>query len=222
MREEEEGLLLLFGGQMLRFDADVFRALWSDTTEKPWVLDVIRSLKKCWEDFTNDFPLYNTIHNVPRRLVELEDFLQTGSMNSETKNPKLPNIILTPLVVIVHLVQYLKYLDMTGSGEAIRPSPNTGTVGFCTGLLSAFTVALSNDRAEVREYGATAVRLAMLIGGIVDAQNLLNEDVAGTPKALATAWSTEKQNKGLMSAIQRYPGVRTISTTPLSQRFLSR
>ncbi|RYP36916.1 hypothetical protein DL767_003164 [Monosporascus sp. MG133] len=208
MGDEGEGLLLLFGGQALRFDTDAFKVLRTNvfnTTEQPWIFEAIRSLPGCWKDFTKEFPIYNIIEDAPQRLVELEQWFRTGSMQPEEKDHKLPNIILTPLVVIVHLVEYMKYLDMVESpdGEAAQPRPSTGTLGFCTGLLSAFAVALSKNRSEAREYGATAVRLAMLIGGVVDAQGFL--DAAGPAKALATACNTHKRNSELTSVLQQYP-----------------
>lgn len=46
------------------------------------------------------------------------------------------------------------------------------TLGFCFGLLGALSVASASNRQDFQKYGATAVRLAMLIGALVDAREV--------------------------------------------------
>ncbi|KAI1314091.1 hypothetical protein F5Y03DRAFT_402323 [Xylaria venustula] len=201
--------LLLFGGQALRFNGESFKALSTqirDANEESWIIEVVRSLPGCWEAVIEEFPQYGVIQNASQLLKELLTSFENGSMQHAQQGPTstLPNIILSPLVVITHLVEYLKYLDMKSSGRDSSNNPAwTGVLGFCTGFLSASAVALSKDSAQVRRYGATAIRLAMLIGGIVDAQGY--HDTAGPAKALATAWSTSESEDQLRNILRRYP-----------------
>jgi hypothetical protein len=72
------------------------------------------------------------------------------------------------------------------------------TVGFCTGLSSAFAVASAKNQDEFEKYGAVAVRLAMLVGALVDAQEAWNMELGyGPSKSYATAWHNPKQGQEL-------------------------
>lgn len=194
--------LLLFGSQALSFNIASFEDLWVTLQRVPdeqrWITDAVASFPDCWADFVREFPKYDVLGAQGHDLLQdMHSWFQTGSMKSaavipgpgSTKsNLKLPNIVLSPLVVITHLVEYLAYTDAAGSDEESL----LGTLGFCTGVLSAFSVALSKDRSDVRNHGSTALRLAMLIGGVVDAQEIL--DPSGPATALATAWSSSCAN----------------------------
>lgn len=192
---KDSDTLLLFGSQALSFNTDAFKELCSNlqsTSEQQWILEAIVSFPECWNAFVKQFPKYDVVERAHDLLNDMNEWFQIGSMESafmipapgSTKsNLRLPNLVLSPLVVITHLVEYMKFLDIN-PGQ----SPFLGTLGFCTGVLSAFTVAVSKDRNEVRKYGAKALRLAMLIGGMVDAQEVL--DASGPATALATAWSS--------------------------------
>ncbi len=205
-----DGHLLLFGGQALRFDADAFVQLRStvwNTPEQAWITEAITSLPGCWNDFIKAFPRYGVIDNAPRLLVDMDEWFKNGSMQLEQHGVgPIPNMILSPLVVITHLVDYMSYLDMAGFSKEAPGVPWTGALGFCTGILSAFAVALSKNRSEVRTYGAKVVRLAMLIGGVVDAQG--RADAAGPAKALATVWNSTEGGEELRRILKRYPEVR--------------
>lgn len=190
--------LLLFGSQALSFNIAAFEDLWATLQRVPdeqrWITDAVASFPDCWADFVGAFPKYDVLGAQGQDLLQdMHSWFRTGSMKgaavipgpgSTKSNLKLPNIVLSPLVVITHLVEYLTYSDATDlDGESLL-----GTLGFCTGVLSAFSVALSKDRGAVRNHGATALRLAMLIGGVVDAQEIL--DPSGPATALATAWGS--------------------------------
>jgi len=124
----------------------------------------------------------------------------------------MPNTLLTPLVVLTHLNQYWRYLEphRTRGPEAtdpqvelVRESQTTSnkfeTLGFCTGLLSAFAVASARNWAEFKQYGATAIRLAMIVGALVDAQEAWSKknkyDGDGPSKSYALAWRTTEQRE---------------------------
>jgi hypothetical protein len=223
-----DDILLVFGSQALSFSPAAFKemrsAVW-DNHEQAWILDLVASLPDCWDDFARAFPKFAVIDPGARHmLVDMHRWFREGDMPAITKiqalstggtswpDWALPNMILSPLVIISQLVECMQFLDMTtasGSGVKIK-----GTLGFCTGLLSAVAASLSKDKSQVRSYGAKAVRLAMLIGAVVDAQEIL--DAAGPARALTTAWTTDRAEEDeLHSILKQTPGV---SAFPQKQR----
>ena len=76
------------------------------------------------------------------------------------------------------------------------------TLGFCTGLLRAFAVASAKNQDEFEKYGAVAVRLAMLVGALVDAQEAWNRELGhGPSKSYATAWRNAEQGQDMRRII---------------------
>lgn len=68
-------------------------------------------------------------------------------------------LLLSPLVVISHSVEYVKYLECAhGDGQEqydnSPPCQELETLGFCTGLLSASAVASSKSQVQFEKYGA--------------------------------------------------------------------
>lgn len=193
----QDGTVLLFGPQALAYTPSMFNDLRGAVWEKAewgWLLDTISSLPDCWDAFATQFPQFK-IKTVDgkKQLQELHDSFKTGVMTAA--GAPLPNIVLSPLVVIGHLVDYIRYRQNN------RHQVN-GALGFCTGLLSAFTVALSKDKADIQKYGANAIRLAVLIGGIVDGQDSAHPD--GPSIALATAWNSTTEGE-LQRILKNHP-----------------
>lgn len=80
------------------------------------------------------------------------------------------------------------------------------------GFLSALAVSISKDEQDIERYGSTAIRLAMIIGGIVDAQEVLNSD--GSSKSLATAWNSPKAESELKAILEQFPEVSQFQNFP--------
>ena len=222
----EEDILLVFGSQALSLNPSAFEALRSsvwDTPEQAWVSEVIASLPACWDAFVKVFPKFAVVDPGGRdMLVDLPRWLRDGTRPTASNNHgrstsgesrtdwnwKLPNMILSPLVVIAQLVECVQFLDMTTASGS--PPRVKSTVGFCTGLLSAVSASLGGDKEQIQSYGATSIRLAMLIGAVVDAQEII--DAAGPARALATAWTTAQVGEDeLRSTLKQVPGVSTSS-----------
>ncbi|KAM0812271.1 hypothetical protein AB5N19_12261 [Seiridium cardinale] len=206
--------LLLFGSQALRFDADTFERLRSSIWNSPeqlWVTETVASPPDCWDEFVKEFPKFGAIESVSTLLNDMNKWFQSGVMkfDAEATNQaaKLPNIILSSLVVITHIIEYMSFLKTTETSSnqttgCVLPS---ATLGLCTGLLSSFVIALSKDRSEIRTYASKAVMFAMLIRGVVDAQERLV--ATGLATALATAWNGATAGEELESILQRHPEV---------------
>ncbi|KAL2015184.1 hypothetical protein VTK56DRAFT_6091 [Thermocarpiscus australiensis] len=213
--------LLLFGPQFLTLNADMLDELrarvWGGP-EQEWLAGAIESLPDCWDAFVTAFPGYAVVEDANQMLVAMGEWFRTGT--SITTKPgwqpdaKLPNLVLSPLVVVAHLTEYMRFLDSPEPPHRQQQQQETPPVpavlGFCTGLFSAFVAALAGaDRDAVRKHGQTAVRLAMLAGGIVDAQGVL--DASGPARAFATSWAPGKGWDALEQVLGRFPEV---SATP--------
>ncbi|KAI9879282.1 MAG: hypothetical protein M1830_009012 [Pleopsidium flavum] len=202
--------VLLFGPQALSFNEDSFRRLRSSvssTASQHWVLDTIEELPGYWDTLCKEFPKLLAVPGA-ELLQDLGDWFKTGVMGQQGTS-HLPNILLSPLVVIAQLTQYTEYLKVSDPESRDRqnlyaPSqPDTETLGFCTGILSAMVVSCSTNQTQFAEYGAIAVRLAMLIGAVVDAQDA--QDDNGESRSLATVWRSHQSALEMTGILQRFP-----------------
>ena len=213
-RSQIGNTILLFGPQALSFQEESFHRLRSflfDSPARQWVLDTITELPAHWKHFAQSS---HKLQAIPGEdlLGDLNVWFQTGKITQQCS--QLPNILLSPLVVIDQLTQYASYLRFAsgGPGEQHDPHalahPNVETLGFCTGLLSALAVSSSGNKDEFRHYGAVAIRLAMLIGAVVDAQDA--SDPHGTSQSLATVWTSAEEGEEITRMLQQFPEVYII------------
>ncbi|KAK6611194.1 hypothetical protein H4I96_02792 [Botrytis cinerea] len=186
-------VLLLFGPQALKFDAESFKKLC--IRERPhyqWVLETFATLQ--WHGKARAIEGMG----IQRRNLETSLFL------SLAEHPSLP------LVVITQLIQYWDFLivalpDLKDADELLTSiTTNAETLGLCTGMLSAFAVACSSSIKELQQYGAVAVRLAMLTGAFVDAK----EELVGLGEAAVSfSLSLNPTDSGtaLKEALRQFP-----------------
>ncbi|KAJ5519536.1 polyketide synthase [Penicillium expansum] len=209
-----EETVLLFGPQALSSEASTLNALQTKivTEERHrWIRHTVADLPSVLQSVLQHCPdLARQATWASSELQQLSSWLNTGSRVAVIDASTLPNTILTPLVVITQLIQYIEYLDL------IRSSPNdrddffpsnlqatSETLGLCTGILSALAVSSSNTRLQFETYGSVAIRLAMLIGLIVDSRDL--SEGHSPSKSMATRWQSEEQRQKLLSIIASDP-----------------
>lgn len=222
-RDQQESTVLLFGPQALSFNSqfDKLRhSLSGDAVGQHWILDVVADLPRYWAALLEQIPEIKGKVSGEKHLADLESWLRRGSLEDDRPegSEQLPNLILTPLVVLTQLTQYWRYLELNhqlkGDGAKIDlqadllarqkngDSNKVQALGFCTGLLSAFAVASAKNQDEFEKYSAVAVRLAMLAGGLVDAREEWNKELGhGPSKSYATAWRNAKQGEPEMRRI---------------------
>lgn len=208
-RNRKESTLFLFGPQALSFDRQfekVRRSLADEAGRQHWIFDAVAELPRYWDALTEKFPKIKGVVPGEKDLADLDSWLRRAAVADDRQETlsNFPNLILTPLVVLTQLTQYWRYLELNhqiiGGGARsdlhanllTRPKNEQAnevqTLGFCTGLLSAFAVASAKNQAEFEKYGAVAVRLAMLVGALVDAQEAWNRELGHSPsKSYATA-----------------------------------
>ncbi|ERF73358.1 hypothetical protein EPUS_08300 [Endocarpon pusillum Z07020] len=208
-RSSDGNTVLLFGPQALSFQEDSFhqlRSLILDHAENHWILDVVAELPTNLKTCLRVFPKLQALSGV-QQLEDLNDWFKTGKVPPASFH--LPNILLSPLVVLTQLTQYSQYLKLvhseSGNGRDLYAS-NTGkteTVGFCTGLLSALAVSSAGNQVQFQQYGAAAVRLAALIGAFVDAQDALGK--YGESTSFATVWNSSETKTEMTRILQQFP-----------------
>ena len=202
--------VLLFGPQALTSSEETLKTLRTALTESEscqWILDTISELPGRWKGLVTRFPQLQEIPG-EKLLGELRGWLETGVDDDATL--QLPNILLTPLVVLTQLTQYSRYLQLSFPSpqdlQAAFVHRNVETVGFCTGLLSAAVVSSSSNQDEFERYGAVALRLAMLIGGLVDAQDV-SDRLHGRSKSFATTWNSPAAADEMERILDCFPEV---------------
>ncbi|KAL9078107.1 MAG: hypothetical protein Q9157_002962 [Trypethelium eluteriae] len=220
---QQEPTVFLFGPQAVSFNRQ-FEQLRHSLSRKAvgqhWILDAVSELPQYWYALTERLPKIRDTVLGEECLAEMESCLRRAPLetDSEARLETLPNLVLTPLVVLTQLTQYWRYLELNhqrnrnGAKSDLQEDllarhkngevSKVQTLGFCTGLLSAFAVASSKNRNEFEKYGIVAVRLAMLVGALVDAQEAWNRELGhGVSKSYATAWRNAKQGQDMQRII---------------------
>lgn len=203
--------VLLFGPLELSFDSAAFAQIRETVVRHEdhyWILDIITELPHCWETVANDLPDLQAGPGL-KYLIDLKHAFLT-EQPLEAAFP-LPNSALIPLVIISHLTQYAALLKHgveldEGVDLFAMSKHDRETLGFCTGLLSAFAVSSTKNRKDFCKFGAAAVRLGMLIGMVVDARDANSE--LGKSRALSTAWGSIDSKQKLLDILKRFSGVR--------------
>lgn len=175
------------------------------------MLDIVSELPTHWNELAKQFPKLESIPG-ERLLNELKHWFQGDE--SEKATFRLPNVLLTPLVVLTQLAQFSRYLSYSLSGVSVQGDDlvrslaqhRFETVGLCTGLLSASAISSASDVATFRKYGAVAVRLAMVIGALVDCQDA-SDRLHGPSKSFAVAWTSPGMAKDLVRVLDKFPEV---------------
>jgi hypothetical protein len=207
-------VVLVFGPQSLTLDqaavSRLHRRLCSSASLS-WVLETLLGLQGWWAPLAKAIPgLQHLGNGGESALGGVAAWLQFGDPGHLPW--PLPNIVLTPLTVVQHLAELYEIRD--GHGRA--SSHNRGSVfgclevvGLCTGLLTASALALSSDESQLAVHGSAAIRLAMLIGAVVDAQDSRLDE-----QQRAVSFAIDWDKNGTKTSIEE--AVKTISSVSAS------
>ncbi len=206
--------VLLFGPQALAFEeyASQLRSTLLNTPGFSWALDTIAQLPGYWDTLSREVPTLRHFDGA-KLLEDLNGWLRTGEFTHASF--PLPNILLTPLVVLTHLTQYSKFIEFVQPENPEHHDLHAAfkqdaeTLGLCTGLLSAAAVSCSADQAQLRHYSAVAVRLAMLVGALVDAQDGSAENQGGS-KSFSVAWNAPAAGAEMTEILKSFPEVSSL------------
>jgi hypothetical protein len=200
---------VLFGPQ--RNDVDVVLAKISTTlvedSSLQFIQGILQELPSLWVDITKAWP---SLCRVPGddQIIALLQQLQ-GSPSATTAEPM--NVIMTPLTVITHILDFVKLKGSIGEQNVIDAQ------GFCVGFLAAIVVACSKSEDEFQSLTATIVRIAVCIGALVD----LDELVHGTFRSIAVRWKDLAGCKVFQQVLASHSKVNKPSPPPTFQYFTS-
>jgi hypothetical protein len=184
--------VLVFGPQALSLQQetiDRLRAILHAHPRYSWIRNAVADLSNIWPVLGHVLPETGALAG-QEAIQNILDLLLLPRARLKTNLARLPNLVLTPLVVVIHLVQYLDYLELTGREYGIEDNLadcQTKAIGFCTGLLVSSAVTSSKTELEFQKHGTAALRLAFCIGAVVDSLDLHGKD--GTYQSLAATWN---------------------------------
>lgn len=205
----DANIILIFGSQTLDFNEESATQLRSCILETPalnWVSESILELPEHWNTIRKGIACLEDFPG-SKYLDTLTHWLKTGKFPDGSF--PLPNILLTPLVVITHLAQYSAILEVLTAENKARENPSAllnhkiETLGLCTGLLSAAAISSSVNRAQLQKYGAVVVRMAMAIGAFVDG----NDVVEGEWTSFSVGWSSTEAGDQMSRILKDFPEV---------------
>lgn len=206
----------MFGPQAPSFKAEDFQKLRSVSDQDrytSWISNIVAELPDFWGAFEDTFPQYSVIEG-KRKLQDLHQWIVSGNIPNDV--PQLPNLVLSPLVVMSQIVELLsnRYQEVDpGHSDARYCLARTkATVGFCTGIFGALAVSLSDSEDELLDYASRAIRIAMLVGGVVDSQE--HRSPLGACRALSVAWKTAEIGEEMENVLKEYPEVSISSRNP--------
>ncbi|KAI2613435.1 putative polyketide synthase [Hypoxylon sp. NC1633] len=199
--------LLVFGSQIAYSDEAVteIKNTLQNKLSRRWVLDTAAGLPKYWDALAGELPkITDAAGPQTRQLLEdLGSWLESdGPKTLGVQGDTLPGAVFVPLIVLAQLVEYRRYLHISHKSSKSDPqvaqvANKTPVLGFCMGLLGAYAVASAHNQEELDQYGAVAVRLAMLAGALSDAQETWNPH-----KTYAVAWTSPKQQQDLRRIVE--------------------
>lgn len=212
--------VFLFGPLALSFNSDSFAQLRKTIVENEdhrWALDTIISLPQYWKTIVAAIPELEA-ETESEKLEDLKEAFSTGQ-SLKTQFP-LPNALLIPLVISLHLTQYASFIKHNNAGldssiDLFALSKDgQEALGLCTGLLSSLAVSSAGNKAEFLKYAAVAIRLGLLIGMMVDSQDEATD--LGPSKSLTAAWNSAEKAEETQRILKDFPHV----SEPLSNTFL--
>ncbi|KAI1097348.1 hypothetical protein F4804DRAFT_339282 [Jackrogersella minutella] len=171
--------LLLFGPQLPRLVPGRLTDLRRTCLEDPklgFLVQIVKQLPSIWVDTIQpSCPRLASLTNPEEKLQQLVTFFENEAEEAPRLAPPY-NLLLAPMTVIAQIAEYVRF-------------GYQGTVqGFCVGFLSAAAVASARNRAELERFTATAVRLALAIGAVVDFDEQGRSHETNSPEHSST-WS---------------------------------
>ncbi|KAL9079385.1 MAG: hypothetical protein Q9157_001731 [Trypethelium eluteriae] len=160
-------------------------------------------LQSFWRTLVSHDPLLDkapalaAIDTLQRWLAEgdaLKSALDMGDVSTSS-----PNVLLTPLTVLVHIGLYFQYLhDHAIEGltheTLLRNLKHGGAQGLCAGIISAFVCASSKTETDIGENAAIALRLALALGAYVDIDGSFGQN-STEYSCLALRWKSDSEKQ---------------------------
>lgn len=154
-----------------------------------------------WEVFASSQPEVRQLEHGPRCLRALRDWASEGL--SAPLSGIQSNISSLPLLAVLQIGQYLRYLEarqISHRDFVAQVQGAAGVHGYCGGLPAAISIACAWDESELVGYAATALKVLVGIGAYTEAA----DDDRGVERTLlAIRLRHEGQGDDL---VRRFPG----------------
>lgn len=165
------------------------------------VKEAVVSLPKTWRSLASKEPELGKNREASELIESFSQWIETG--HSETLEGHMSGLITLPLLSIIHIVQYLDYLQRLGLSHSdfLESVENGGIQGYCIGLLSAIVVGSAKDEEELFQNAAHGINLALGIGAFGDIGSSPDEVDSNTLQVRLRNIGTET------NLLERFPGV---------------
>lgn len=171
-------------------------------------LTAIRELPHLWERLLKSSPNLKKVPGL-EAIDHLLQWIEHGEFSWMSDLP--PNVLSTPLTIIIHIVHYFDFLKTEGNiithADIIKNVKSAGIQGYCTGFLSAVALACSRNEEDASSLGAVALRLAFCIGAFVDLDGAF-ADPPNETLMIAVRWKSDNGKDTLLNILQDFPNVR--------------
>jgi hypothetical protein len=197
-----EAISVLFGpqGPMTTETLLEIRKFLQENSDLDFLRKAILKLPLLWPVISGAWPKLDILP-AKQRLTELREFFQGGSAPAFTQRTE--NILLCPLTVISHIVDFWKLSHGVGNQPTMGLDLQD-VQGFCLGFLTASAISCSKNEVEYQSLVAKAVRLAVCLGAVVDLDTIQNEDCAST---IAVRWKSAAHLQHLEQTLKSHPKV---------------
>ncbi|KAF2004767.1 ketoacyl-synt-domain-containing protein [Amniculicola lignicola CBS 123094] len=162
----------------------------------------IEQLPDVWSSLVQHEPGYQRVAGYAA-IQCLQRWLKSGVLEHTFNN--VPNVLMAPLTVIIHIGAYFQHLGKNGlsHANAMGQVKDSGVQGLCTGLLSAITLASCGSEQELSEKSGVAIRLALAIGACVDLDGDFSEKKMEYV-CLAARWKSQPSFQPCKDVLKRY------------------
>ncbi|KFA73892.1 hypothetical protein S40288_00920 [Stachybotrys chartarum IBT 40288] len=190
---------VVFGSQAVTFSKNQIQQLKTDLHARPslsWIVQAVQTLPAAWQLACGELPKLNGASQSATALNDISRYL--GGSTDKLSFGNLTNIVVGPLVVISHLSQYQMYLDSASDETQGVPE----TLGFCTGVLSAIAATHAQSRTGLQRNGGAAIRLSMLIGALIDAEQ--TSGASGPFACYSLVWDTPEAGSRVQELVGKF------------------
>lgn len=213
----EQTPVALFGPEVTRWTQESLSSLQSTLLQKTHLSFLIETLVR----LPSLWPLLEEHYNPAgrERLQQLSD-LATGKTTLDPKS--LSNVHLAALTLVSHVVDFVCMAEEVDDGfQTMGQAPKLwgfhAVQGFCIGFLSAAAVSCSSDWTEFERNASNALRLAVCIGAIVDAEDELHDPI-GRATAVSVRWKRDSDRAIFGASLDRFPDVSCFERLSISRQ----
>ncbi|PSR83579.1 hypothetical protein BD289DRAFT_467698 [Coniella lustricola] len=173
--------------------------------------EAITALPQAWETLAPSKRVLPCFQLASQQTQQLVDWLDETTDRPAAVEAISSAAVTLPLLVTIHIVQYLDYLSQSSirHAEFLESLQLGGVQGYCVGLLSAITVASAPDENTLLRHAAAAIRAAFAIGVFGMYAEAITSNT-WTTLAIRLKQGSEEEERKL---VQEFPGayISTIS-----------